>query len=364
MSITQKLAILSSFFLSDFSALARSNPIFITPDTKLLKPDEIYFTVEIPQGSTYKFELRTPTGRLINDRILCPKEVPGKKGVYVRGYPAAYGITSGRFNVDKDPLDVLTLGSDEDYWRQVILNQPTPRSVKVIGLLKFEECDEPPCQEKDWEQDWKVIAVDSSDYFYSRFNEISELPQTDLDALTLFLSNYKGNKNGLSFTRVSGSVSKKEALAWLGKNFPVSSAQDYAKEEQSCRKIYRSIYDSRDKLGKTPEKNEAFVNCVQRVHDSVFYPGDPAFQFFLYYTAYQFALTLKEQPESIQASASIMEKRKREGKKYYRFVGRDVQDPPGTGNAIYEWVLTKPVSAGCMKDWPGQYYDDQEIVNF
>ncbi len=92
--------------------------------------------------------------------------------------------------------------------------------------------------------------------------------------------------------------------------------------------------------------------------------SDPAFQFFLYYTAYQFALALKEQPESMQASVSVMEKRKREGKKHYRFVGRDVKDPPGTGNAIYEWVLTKPVSAGCMKDWPGQYYDDQEIVSF
>ena len=55
-----------------------SNPIFDFDRVKDLKKDELLFVVEIPQGSSYKLELRTASGNVINDRRLCPRKVLGK----------------------------------------------------------------------------------------------------------------------------------------------------------------------------------------------------------------------------------------------------------------------------------------------
>ena len=59
---------------------------------------------------------------------------------------------------------------------------------------------------------------------------------------------------------------------------------------------------------------------------------------------------------------SRMEARKKAGKKYYRFVGRDIETPPGTGAKIYEWVKTVNRNKGCPKDFPPQHYEKLPLI--
>ena len=83
----------------------------------------------------------------------------------------------GRFSEDKDPLDLVVFGENEKYWRQISFNTLAPEVVRVIGMIKMEECSKVPCKkESEWERDWKVLAVDIKDYLYKDVADPSELP--------------------------------------------------------------------------------------------------------------------------------------------------------------------------------------------
>ena len=61
--------------------------------------------IEIPKGSTNKYELDKETGLLRLDRVLY-------SAVY---YPADYGFIPRTYCDDGDPLDVLVLGQEPVY---------------------------------------------------------------------------------------------------------------------------------------------------------------------------------------------------------------------------------------------------------
>ena len=69
----------------------------VTPGEKL--PQEFNALIEIPMGSSVKYELDKHTGLLRLDRILY-------SAVY---YPANYGFIPQTYAEDDDPLDVLVL---------------------------------------------------------------------------------------------------------------------------------------------------------------------------------------------------------------------------------------------------------------
>ncbi len=132
-------------------------------------PDDIdeWFPVfiEIPKGSTVKYELDKPTGLLKVSRILY-------SAVH---YPANYGFIPRTYCEDEDPLDVLVL-CQEAVAPAVLLR------ARAIGVMHMRD-------EKG--QDDKIIAVHVDDPAYSEYRDIAGLPQHLLRELQRFFLDYK-----------------------------------------------------------------------------------------------------------------------------------------------------------------------------
>lgn len=149
-------------------------------------PQEIYAVIEIPQGSSIKYEIDEDSGELFVDRFLHTAMF----------YPLNYGFIPQTREEDGDPVDVLVLS-----------DQPvTPRSViaaRPIGLLETED------QEG---VDAKIIAVplNKIDPTYSTFNDYSDLPKILQDKIVHFFEQYKNLEAG-KWTKVKGWQSSEAA---------------------------------------------------------------------------------------------------------------------------------------------------------
>ena len=78
--------------------------------------------IEIPKGSTNKYELDKETGLLRLDRVLY-------SAVY---YPADYGFIPRTFCDDGDPLDVLVLGQEPVYPLTIV-------EARAIGVMRMRD---------------------------------------------------------------------------------------------------------------------------------------------------------------------------------------------------------------------------------
>lgn len=121
--------------------------------------------IEIPIGSTVKYELDKTTGLLRVDRVL-------HSAVH---YPANYGFLPRTYCDDHDPLDVLVLGQVEVVPLCII-------RAKTIGVMQMIDQNE---------EDDKIIAVHADDPEYRHYRDISELPEHRLKALQRFFEDYK-----------------------------------------------------------------------------------------------------------------------------------------------------------------------------
>ena len=128
-------------------------------------PLEFNALVEIPMGSSVKYELDKRTGLLRMDRILY-------SAVY---YPANYGFIPQTYAEDDDPLDVLVLC-------QEALAPMTLVTARAIGLMTMVDCGK---------KDHKVLAVATSDPEFNSFREAEELPAHRLMMLRRFFQDYK-----------------------------------------------------------------------------------------------------------------------------------------------------------------------------
>ena len=135
----------------------------VTPGEQL--PSEFNTLVEIPMGSSVKYELDKKTGLLRLDRILY-------SAVY---YPANYGFIPQTYAEDDDPLDVLVLCQEP-------LSPLTLVSARAIGLMTMIDSGA---------SDDKVIAVATNDPEFSDYVEARDLPQHRLLVLKRFFSDYK-----------------------------------------------------------------------------------------------------------------------------------------------------------------------------
>ena len=120
----------------------------VTPGEHL--PREFITVIEIPMGSSVKYELDKTTGLLKLDRILY-------SAVY---YPANYGFIPQTLAEDDDPLDVLVL------CQEPVAPLTLVRS-RAIGLMTMVDSGK---------KDHKVIAVAMDDPEYASFQEADELP--------------------------------------------------------------------------------------------------------------------------------------------------------------------------------------------
>jgi len=135
----------------------------VTPGLNL--PDEFTAVIEIPLGSSVKYELDKATGLLKLDRILY-------SAVY---YPANYGFIPQTLAEDDDPLDVLVLC-------QEAVNPLTLVRARVIGLMTMVDSGK---------KDHKILAVAIDDPEFNSFHEASELPIHRLTMLRRFFQDYK-----------------------------------------------------------------------------------------------------------------------------------------------------------------------------
>src|SRR6266550_2923253 len=135
----------------------------VTPGSKL--PHEFNTVIEIPFGSSVKYELDKTSGLIKLDRVLY-------SAVY---YPANYGFIPQTLADDDDPLDVLVL------CQEAVLPLTLVRS-RAIGLMTMID---------GGKKDHKILAVAMDDPEFNSFHEASELPMHRLTMLRRFFLDYK-----------------------------------------------------------------------------------------------------------------------------------------------------------------------------
>ena len=121
--------------------------------------------IEIPKGSTNKYELDKETGLLRLDRVLY-------SAVY---YPADYGFIPRTFCDDGDPLDVLVLGQEPVYPLTIV-------EARAVGVMRMRD-------EKG--VDDKIVAVSMRDPAFADYTDHSQLPAHVLRQVRRFFEDYK-----------------------------------------------------------------------------------------------------------------------------------------------------------------------------
>jgi inorganic pyrophosphatase len=135
----------------------------VTPGQHL--PVEFNALVEIPMGSSVKYELDKETGMLKLDRILY-------SAVY---YPANYGFIPQTLAEDDDPLDVLVLCQETVVPLTLI-------HARTIGLMTMIDAGK---------KDHKIIAVATEDPEFNSYREAEDMPPHRLTMLRRFFQDYK-----------------------------------------------------------------------------------------------------------------------------------------------------------------------------
>ena len=135
----------------------------ISPGENL--PREFYAVIEIPYGSSVKYELDKQSGLIKLDRVLY-------SAVY---YPANYGFIPQTLAEDDDPLDVLVLCQEG-------VVPLTLMQARAIGLMTMIDSGK---------KDHKIIAVATHDPEFNGYHEASEMPEHRLSMLRRFFLDYK-----------------------------------------------------------------------------------------------------------------------------------------------------------------------------
>jgi inorganic pyrophosphatase len=128
-------------------------------------PQEFWAVIEIPFGSSVKYELDKHSGLIKLDRVLY-------SAVY---YPANYGFIPQTLAEDDDPLDVLVLCQEAVVPLTLI-------KARAIGLMTMIDTGK---------KDHKIIAVATQDPEFSSYREASQMPEHRLSMLRRFFLDYK-----------------------------------------------------------------------------------------------------------------------------------------------------------------------------
>ena len=135
----------------------------VTPGENL--PQEFSAIIEIPFGSSVKYELDKISGLIKLDRVLY-------SAVY---YPANYGFIPQTLAEDDDPLDVLVLC-------QETVTPLTLINASCIGLMTMLD---------QGKKDHKIIAIATEDPEFNSYKEAAEMPPHRLTMLRRFFQDYK-----------------------------------------------------------------------------------------------------------------------------------------------------------------------------
>ena len=134
-------------------------------DPEAITPESFTAVIEIPKGSSCKYELDKKTGLLRLDRVLYT----------ATHYPANYGFIPRTYADDGDPLDVLVLCSEQIFPMTLV-------EVYPIGAMRMID---------GGKLDDKIIAIPLSDPTYRDVKSIDELPRHIFDEIMHFFTVYK-----------------------------------------------------------------------------------------------------------------------------------------------------------------------------
>ncbi len=149
-------------------------------------PEEINAVIEIPKGSSIKYEIDPESGMVFVDRKLFTAMF----------YPCNYGFIPQSREDDGDPVDVLVLGNDAVIPMSVIRANP-------IGILLTED---------EEGQDSKVVAVPIAklDPSFSNITNINNVPEHTRNEIKHFFEHYKELEKG-KYVKVKGWEDKEVA---------------------------------------------------------------------------------------------------------------------------------------------------------
>jgi len=135
----------------------------ITPGEHI--PQEFNAVIEIPFGSSVKYELDKSSGLIRLDRILY-------SAVY---YPANYGFIPQTLAEDDDPLDVLVFCQEPVVPLTII-------QARTVGLMTMLDAGA---------KDHKIIAVACKDPEFNSYSHVNDMPPHRLMMLRRFFQDYK-----------------------------------------------------------------------------------------------------------------------------------------------------------------------------
>ncbi len=121
--------------------------------------------IEIPKGSSNKYELDKGSGMLMLDRVL-------SSAVY---YPANYGFVPQTLAEDNDPLDVLVFCAEK-------IEPMCICHARVVGMMTMID---------DGQPDHKIISVLTNDPEYADYEKASDFPRHTFKMLKRFFEDYK-----------------------------------------------------------------------------------------------------------------------------------------------------------------------------
>ncbi|MCK9161223.1 MAG: inorganic diphosphatase [Arcobacter butzleri] len=130
-------------------------------------PDKVNALIEIPYGSSIKYEIDKDSGAVVVDRILY-------SAMY---YPANYGFVPNTLADDGDPADILVLGEQALQAGSVI-------ACRLIGVLVMED-------EAGMDEKLVAVPVSKIDPTFDAVNSLEDLPISQLNKIKNFFETYK-----------------------------------------------------------------------------------------------------------------------------------------------------------------------------
>lgn len=149
-------------------------------------PESFNVVIEVSAGSNVKYEMDKESGAIMVDRFLHTQMF----------YPANYGFLPHTLANDGDPLDALVYTR----WK---LAEGCVIKVRPIGVVYMED---------ESGMDEKIICVpfNKLDKRYDKVNDITDMPEQELDEIKHFFEHYKDLEKG-KWVKISGFGNVKEA---------------------------------------------------------------------------------------------------------------------------------------------------------
>lgn len=156
-------------------------------------PEEVNVFIEIPQGSSIKYELDKETGVIMVDRF----------SYTAMFYPFNYGFIPETSAEDGDPVDVLVISTYPVHPGTIIPSRP-------IGMLEMED---------EAGIDTKILAVPTAkvDPFFSKVNDVSDLDEATKKKIQHFFNHYKELEPG-KWVKTKEFLNRNKALEAIKKS--------------------------------------------------------------------------------------------------------------------------------------------------